>query len=235
VPDEKAASEYPRHGDPVAREDVAEIVAGGGQGITRRRLVLGTAGAAGASLAAAAVVPIASLGPGEDSRLAESPWRRGLRVVREDGTPIRADEVHREQFLLGLPEETPKHSDFNGPVNVLRFDPAELHLPADRLAAAPLGIVAYSRICTHAGCAVSMLRRPLFHPTEPKPGLVCPCHYSTFDPRRGGAVMFGPAVRPLPQLPLRINAAGELEADGDFFDPPGPSFDRVRLQKGRDA
>jgi ubiquinol-cytochrome c reductase iron-sulfur subunit len=60
---------------------------------------------------------------------------------------------------------------------------------------------------------------------------VCPCHYSTFDVRRGGAVMFGPAGRPLPQLPLRINARRELVADGDFFDGVGPSWSGVR-QKG---
>jgi ubiquinol-cytochrome c reductase iron-sulfur subunit len=88
--------------------------------------------------------------------------------------------------------------------------------------------VAYSRICTHAGCAVSMLRYPLYGPHHPRPGLVCPCHYSTFDPLRGAAVEFGPAARPLPQLPLRVNAAGELEAAGDFFDRPGPTYDWVR-------
>ena len=64
------------------------------------------------------------------------------------------------------------------------------------------GIVAYSKICTHAGCAVSLYRVPTFAPVEPKPALVCPCHYSTFDPAKGGGVLFGPAGRPLPQLPL---------------------------------
>jgi ubiquinol-cytochrome c reductase iron-sulfur subunit len=235
VPQEMASTEYHDYGDPDVREHVEEILASGGQGLSRRRLLFGAAGAAGASLAAAAAVPIASLGPGEDHRLADTPWHRGRRVVRSDGTPILAADVRLGQFLLGLPEGADQRSDFSGPVNLMRFAPGELHLPPDRLAAAPEGIVAYSRICTHAGCAVSMLRTPLYAPTEPKPALVCPCHYSTFDPRRGATVEFGPAVRPLPQLPLRINAAGELEAAGDFYDPPGPSYDRVRLQHGRGA
>ena len=75
--------------------------------------------------------------------------------------------------------------------------------PARRAGWAPRGIVAYSKICTHAGCAVSLFRSPLSPTTESGgPALVCPCHYSTFDVLDGGSVEFGPAGRPLPQLPL---------------------------------
>ena len=65
-------------------------------------------------------------------------------------------------------------------------------------------------------------------PTEPRPALVCPCHYSTFDPADGGSVLFGPAGRPLPQLPLTIAADHTLRAAGDFSGPPGPSWWGVR-------
>jgi ubiquinol-cytochrome c reductase iron-sulfur subunit len=61
--------------------------------------------------------------------------------------------------------------------------------------------------------------------TESKgPALVCPCHYSTFDVLDGGSVEFGPAGRPLPQLPLTIDAAGVLRATGPMSGPVGPSW-----------
>jgi len=63
---------------------------------------------------------------------------------------------------------------------------------------------------------------------EPKPALVCPCHYSTFDPARGGNVTFGPAGRSLPQLPLLIDARRQLRAAGNFSGPVGPSWSGVR-------
>ena len=115
------------------------------------------------------------------------------------------------------------------PLVVVRLDPAALALPQGREGWAPEGILAYSKICTHAGCAVALFRTPLFTPAEPKPALVCPCHYSTFDPAAGGAVLFGPAGRPLPQLPLRIGSGGVLEAAGNFSGPVGPSWWGVRM------
>jgi ubiquinol-cytochrome c reductase iron-sulfur subunit len=103
----------------------------------------------------------------------------------------------------------------------------------DRKDWAPRGIVAYSKICTHAGCAVALYRKPTFAAVEPRPALVCPCHYSTFDPARGGAVLFGPAGRPLPQLPLEIDRNGHLRAAGTFSGPVGPGWWGVRMGKAR--
>jgi len=111
---------------------------------------------------------------------------------------------------------------------LVRLDPASLKLPPGRGGWAPEGIVAYSKICTHAGCAVALYRNPLFEPTEPGKALVCPCHYSTFDVATGGTVLFGPAGRPLPQLPLLIDKARGLRAAGNFSGPPGPSWWGVR-------
>jgi len=93
------------------------------------------------------------------------------------------------------------------------------------------GIVAYSKLCTHAGCAISLYRAPLFAPEEPRPALVCPCHYSTFDPADGGSVTFGPAGRRLPMLPLAIDGKGELRARGNFDGPVGPSWWGVRERR----
>jgi ubiquinol-cytochrome c reductase iron-sulfur subunit len=213
VPQEAAEGSYPDHADTEARAHVEDLVAGTDDGISRRRLLLGAAGAAGASVAAAAAVPIASLGPDVGHRLDESPWKAGKRLLTTDGKVLRADDVREGQLYLALPEGTDARHEFTASVNVLRLGE---------------DIVAYSRICTHAGCAVSMYRSPKFDATEPGPALVCPCHYSTFDPARDGAVTFGPAGRPLPKLPLRTNAAGELEAAGDFVHRAGPTWDGAR-------
>jgi ubiquinol-cytochrome c reductase iron-sulfur subunit len=69
-----------------------------------------------------------------------------------------------------------------------------------------------------------MMRYPLYEATSAGPALVCPCHYSTFDPRRAGRVTFGPAGRPLPQLPLALDAQRHIVAAGELSAPPGPSW-----------
>jgi ubiquinol-cytochrome c reductase iron-sulfur subunit len=119
------------------------------------------------------------------------------------------------------------------PLVVVRLEPAALRLPDGRRRWAPDGILAYSKICTHAGCAIALYRKPTFPPTEPRPALVCPCHYSTFDVADGGSVLFGPAGRALPQLPLAIDSAGNLRAAGNFSGPVGPSWWGVRNHGAR--
>jgi ubiquinol-cytochrome c reductase iron-sulfur subunit len=85
--------------------------------------------------------------------------------------------------------------------------------------------MAYSKICTHAGCAISLYRSPLHPSTQPGgPALVCPCHYSTFDVLHAAHVEFGPAGRPLPQLPLAIDSQGNLRAGGAMSGPVGPAW-----------
>ena len=79
------------------------------------------------------------------------------------------------------------------------------------------GIVCYSKICTHVGCPISLNERTTHH-------LLCPCHQSTFDLADSARVIFGPAGRPLPQLPLAVDGEGYLIAQDDFDEPVGPSF-----------
>jgi ubiquinol-cytochrome c reductase iron-sulfur subunit len=54
--------------------------------------------------------------------------------------------------------------------------------------------------------------------------LLCPCHQSTFDLGNSGVVVFGPAKRALPQLPIALDAEGYIVAQRDFLVPPGPSY-----------
>jgi ubiquinol-cytochrome c reductase iron-sulfur subunit len=195
-------------------------------GVTRRRLLGGAGAAAGLGLGAAALTPLASLGPRVGKLLGESPWHAGTALVEENGLPVRADELEVGSFLTAFAEGADKR-DLAAAVVVVRVEEGELELPPERRDWAPRGLLAFSKICTHAQCAVSLFRYPLFADRSPGPALVCPCHYSTFDVLSGGNRVFGPAVRPLPQLPLRIEA-GRLVAAGELSGPVGASWGGVR-------
>jgi ubiquinol-cytochrome c reductase iron-sulfur subunit len=232
APDEELEEEYsPPH--PTAQEEIEQLVAESGDRFTRRRLLLAGAGAAAGALGAALVVPALSLGPFLDTDpLYETPWRRGVRLVDARGKPFLLDEIERETFYTAYAEGADKEQ-VGSPLVVVRFEPSQLHLPAERRDWAPGGVVAYSKVCTHAGCAVALFRKPTFRPVEPRPALVCPCHYSTFDPTRAAKVIFGPAGRPLPQLPLAVASEGVLVAAGNFSGPVGPAWWGVRTRKPR--
>ena len=225
---EEIEEDYPEEGHPEEQEKVDEIVRESGSRITRKRL-LGTAGAAaGGALGFALITPALSLGPAlETSSLHRTPWRRGRRLVDENGRPWLSTDIEQGQFYTAYPEGADQ-DEIGSPIVVVRLDPGSLKLPPGRANWAPDGILAYSKICTHAGCALALYRSPLFQPTQPKPALVCPCHYSTFDPADGGTVTAGPAGRDLPQLPLVIDASLNLRAGGNLSGPPGPSWSHVR-------
>jgi ubiquinol-cytochrome c reductase iron-sulfur subunit len=227
LPDEEIESQYPGAHEQEQAE-VVQIVEESRETFTRRRLLGLAAGGAGTALGAAILAPVASLGPFLDTnQLYATPWRRGRRLVDERGRPLVAADVETDTFYTAYPEGA--DPDLVGsPLVVVRLDPGALRLPSGRGRWAPRGIFEYARICTHAGCAIALYRTPPYEPTAPRPALVCPCHYSTFDPAAGGAVLFGPAGRPLPQLPLLVDGVGHLRAAGGFSDPVGPSWWGVR-------
>jgi ubiquinol-cytochrome c reductase iron-sulfur subunit len=222
VPQEVAVEDRPALGDADAREEAVDELRRGTEGVSRRGLIAGAAGLAGSGLAAAAVLPITALGPGPRA-LDDSPWRAGVALVDEDGDPVTADALEIGSFLTAFPKGADRR-ELGSPVVVLRVDPRTLRLPAGRRTWAPEGILAYSKICTHAGCAVSLFRHPLDEDTSGPPALVCPCHYSTFDVRRAAQVTLGPAGRALPQLPLRIQADRRLAAGGPLSGSVGPAW-----------
>jgi ubiquinol-cytochrome c reductase iron-sulfur subunit len=203
-------------------QEVVEMIEEGGQGISRRVLLTGAGGVAGAALLTAAATPLASLGP-TLSELHKTPWARGIRLVDDEGRPYRADEIQFGSFYTALPE----HSDpeaFGAGLLVVRLPAEFIHLPAARRTWAPDGILAYSKICPHAGCAISLYRYPTYAPTSQVPAFTCPCHYSTFLPGEGGRLIFGPAGRALPQLPLMVDSSGYLRAAAGFHEDIGPSW-----------
>ncbi|MGI8802016.1 MAG: ubiquinol-cytochrome c reductase iron-sulfur subunit [Solirubrobacteraceae bacterium] len=207
-----------------AEEEVSGELGAAADGVSRRGLLKGAAGAAGVGLGAAAIVPLVSLGPNVGRTIDTTPWHRGVVLVDEAGAPIRAEDVIEGSFATAFPAGADMRL-LGSPVVVVRVPPAMLRLPPGRAGWAPEGLLAFSKICTHAGCAIALYRSPLDQQTSRQsPALVCPCHYSTFEVSTGATVQFGPAGRPLPQLPLAVRADRVLVAGGGFSGPVGPSW-----------
>jgi ubiquinol-cytochrome c reductase iron-sulfur subunit len=217
--------EQPEREEPV--EHTIEVIQVAGSAITRRRLLGAAGGAAGLALGAAALAPLASLGPAVGDSLRKTAWKDGVPLVDEDDAPVAVDELERRSYITAFPKGADKE-EVGSPVLVLKLDQSQIEEPIERPEWAPQGVMAFSKICTHAGCAVGLYRSPLFPDQAPGPALVCPCHYSTFDVLKGGQVIFGPAGRPLPQLPLRIERSGLLVAAGPLSGNPGPAWAGVR-------
>ena len=183
--------------------------------VTRRRFLFTSAGGAIVALAAVAVVPLRSLGPRPGNTLAHTPWRAGMRLVNDAGAPIRASDVALDSLVTVFPDGFPESAD--GQAVLMRVLPDLLQLPDGRNALAPQGLVAYSKVCTHAGCPVGL------YETQ-KNTLLCPCHQSAFAVLTGAQPTSGPAARALPQLPIAIDGQGFLVARGDFLGSVGPAY-----------
>jgi ubiquinol-cytochrome c reductase iron-sulfur subunit len=184
-------------------------------GFTRRRLLVGMLLGALGGLAAALAIPVLSLGPAPGRELFTTSWMAGRRLVGTDGLPIQAADLQVGSMVTVFPEGDVGSAQAQ--TLLIRVPDGALQLDPERLAVAPGGYVAYSKVCTHAGCPVGLYRAD-----EHK--LICPCHQSTFDVLEGATPVFGPAARPLPQLPIALAADGTFTALGDFPEPVGPAF-----------
>lgn len=207
-------------------EEIAAFTAdfeAGARPAGRRRLLVSMATSAFAALGAALVFPIRSLGPrpGRDLKVTAYATGERMRVVTEDGSPVRPADLPFDGVVTVWPEGHVGAAD--APTLLIRTRPdQEFRLGEREQDWVVEGIVAYSKLCTHVGCPVG-----LYQAQEAL--LLCPCHQSTFDVLDGARPVFGPAARPLPQLPLALDDEGYLVADGDFEGPVGPGFwDRGR-------
>jgi ubiquinol-cytochrome c reductase iron-sulfur subunit len=200
---------------PEEHEAAATTFEIGARDIQRRRL-LGWLAAGGASLFGAMVISLfRSLGGSPNPALYTRVWKRGQRLMTLDGKPVSVNALTPGSTTIVFPEDS-IGSEKTQTV-LVKVDPQLLRLPQDRANWAPLGNLAFSRVCTHAGCSVGM-----YEATSHQ--LMCPCHQSTFDVLRGAEPTSGPAARPLPQLPLCADSDGNLCAAGGFTQPPGPGF-----------
>jgi len=202
-----------------------------GIGVGRRGLLKGSL------ITALAVAPLSLLFPqignmGGDwniSQFRHTMWKKGTRLTRDpDGTPIKASDVTIGSVFHVIPdglndlEHGRLEEKAKAVVLLVRIDPRQLNIVPGRENWSFDGIIAYSKICTHVGCPVALYEQQTHH-------LLCPCHQSTFDVANGAKVIFGPAKRPLPQLPIAVDSDGYIIAQDDFDEPIGPSFwDRLK-------
>jgi ubiquinol-cytochrome c reductase iron-sulfur subunit len=197
--------------------------------VTRRPLVRRTLLLATAPLALAPLVLLRDLGPLPQTDLRHTVWKKGLRAVTLGGlrplTP--ADIPTPGSMITVIPEGYQDDDDALAKAGVIliKFAPGQLHVPTNYDGGTLVStmnwtidnIVAYSKICTHVGCPVALYEQTTHH-------ILCPCHQSTFDAANGANVIFGPAARALPQLPLMLTSEGYIAAASDFTQPVGPSF-----------
>jgi ubiquinol-cytochrome c reductase iron-sulfur subunit len=191
------------------RAFVADLEAGE-QPLVRRRTLLGLGALATGGLGLAALVPLRSLGP--RPRTPPSGWVAGRRLVTQDGRPVGADHLALGGLLTVFPEGAGNPARSQVVLVQVGADVAATTTDASRSAA---GHLAFSKVCTHAGCPVG-----LFDATTNE--LLCPCHQSLFDVLDGARPIAGPATRRLPQLPLAVSPQGELVAAGDLIGWIGP-------------
>ena len=227
MPDTEVSEErHQTRGSDEVRARAVEIIklADKESGFSRRKLIRRTLYTSLALFPLPAIFFFGDLGPNPANTLRHTMWKKGTRLTKDPyGTPIKAAEVTLGSVFHVIPEglsELPEHKleeKAKAAVLLVRLDPKDLKEDPAKKDWSYDGIVAYSKICTHVGCPVALYEQQTHH-------LLCPCHQSTFDLTEHCKVIFGPASRPLPQLPITVDAEGYLVAQSDFTEPVGPSF-----------
>jgi ubiquinol-cytochrome c reductase iron-sulfur subunit len=222
MPDVEMTEErHPLRSEESAREAFQETFnAGADASGFKRPLLRRTLIAATLPLGLAPLFLLRDTGPLPGKSLEHTVWRKGLRLITYGSNrPLRpADFSSPGSMITVVPEGY--EDDFDAlakaAVIIIKFQPGVLEAPTN-LNWTVDGIVAYSKVCTHVGCPAALYEQTTHH-------ILCPCHQSTFDAPRGATVLFGPATRPLPQLPITTDSEGYLVAQSDFHEPVGPSY-----------
>jgi ubiquinol-cytochrome c reductase iron-sulfur subunit len=220
---------------PADREETVAILAQGLEesGLARRPLIRNTMLGAMGLVGVPMIVGLRDLGPLPGDKLYHTIWKPGMRIVRDViGTPVHVSDLVIGDLMNAEPEalfptEENGYPEIGGvdlqvgkakgAVILHRMEPSEITPSKGRENWSVDGIVCFSKICTHVGCPISLNEQQSHH-------LLCPCHQSTFDLADNGRVIFGPAARSLPQLPIMVDSEGYLVAQKDFTEPIGPSF-----------
>jgi ubiquinol-cytochrome c reductase iron-sulfur subunit len=226
MPHEPAVQDrYPDNSSEKDKEALAHdwLVGVEESGATRRKMLLGTMTLSMGTLALPAVFILRDLGPspysakGGKNLLDVTAWAKDMRLVDiVTQLPVNIADVGVGSLTTVVPEGH-ANASADSSVMVVRLNPEDLNLPAFKAGEVLQGIIAYSKICTHAGCPVSLYEQQRHH-------FLCPCHQSTFDAADRGKVLFGPAARALPILPIYADDQGYLHAVDSFREPVGPSF-----------
>lgn len=244
MPEEEAVQA--RHDEPSTEEDKlyteATLLAGlDDTGLPRRSMILKTLGLAFGALATAPLVVIVGgmiKKPG--TKLLHTLWdpehkpagSKGVPLVLEDFQRVGPDDLEPGGLLTVFPGVREEVDGKNGvtaassPTLLIRLRPgqrvkarkgqADFGWPND----AP-EFVAFSKICTHAGCPASLYEQQTSR-------LLCPCHQSQFEVLQDAKPVFGPATRSLPKLPLGVetdeNGRQYFYARSGYPEAVGPGF-----------
>ncbi|HZA04896.1 MAG TPA: Rieske 2Fe-2S domain-containing protein [Propionibacteriaceae bacterium] len=224
-----------RHGATSKPEDVAWITSEldkvvDESKLTRRKVIGRSLIGALAALGLPLIVSFADLGPWPTRRVRQETiestiWAEGIRLVNDvTFQPLKPGDIEIGQLVNGQPENLEElhgvehqQAKAKSSIIIVRMDPNTIKIPESRRDWQVNGILCYSKICTHVGCPISLWEQQTHH-------LLCPCHQSTFDLGDSGLVVFGPAARALPQLPITVDDEGYLVARRDFDVPVGPSY-----------
>ncbi len=212
---EQTAPRHPEPSSPTQRAATDAAFERGEEPFVRRSFLLRMLGMAGGALGLAAVFPINSLGPHPGDTLAHTSWGKGTRMVTADGTPVKLGDLAVNGVLTVFPEGAT--GDADSQTVLINVGDAPLKVRPGRQTWHLEGYVAFSKVCTHAGCPVGLYRSTSHQ-------LLCPCHQSTFDVLDSCKPVFGPAARSLPQLPLAEGSDGYLVSQRDYTEPVGPGY-----------
>jgi len=184
----------------------------------RRKLIVGTMGLSFLGLGAVAIAPLLGLINKPGKKLFTTPWKNGIRLVRDDGTPIKPADLKPGALQTVFPDVPGGNLASDTATMLIRLRPTEqVKIRPGRSGYHYGDYYAYSKICTHAGCPVSLYE-------QQDNRLLCPCHQSQFDVLDGCRPIFGPASRSLPQLPIDVDNEGYFIAKSDYKEPVGPAF-----------
>ncbi|WP_037906194.1 cytochrome bc1 complex Rieske iron-sulfur subunit [Actinacidiphila yeochonensis] len=224
--DEEVADDRHRvDADDELRENVRQqwITGAKESGFGRRKLIRNTMFGALGMVPLAGVVILRDLGPLPEKKLDHTAWAKGKELINSNtNQPLRPEDVAVGSLTFAQPAGLNEDDDdfqtqiAKAALMIVRLKPEDIKDKQER-DWGHQGIVAFSKICTHVGCPISLYEQQTHH-------VLCPCHQSTFDLSDGARVLFGPAGHPLPQLRISVNDQGNLIALGDFSEPVGPAF-----------
>jgi ubiquinol-cytochrome c reductase iron-sulfur subunit len=206
---------------PEARDALAAAIVQRGGSVVKRRKLLGGLLTGGLGIfGIVAIFPLLrSLGPLPKGTLFHTDWRKGTYAVDSTGRRVQVGDLAVGSIVTVYPEGL-ENSDRGQAVDqtvLVRISNENFTTQKGRETWGPMGYLAYSKVCTHLGCPVGLYEQELQL-------LVCPCHQSMFNVTNGAIPQFGPAPRPLPQLPLYVDASGYIRAQADYNQPVGPGF-----------
>jgi ubiquinol-cytochrome c reductase iron-sulfur subunit len=212
---------HPLRSSDEERDAFASVIANRGGSVVKRRPLLGAllGGGMGVFGVVALFPLLRSLGPLPKKTLENTDWKKGSYLVTQDGRRVHVDDFIVNEVATVFPEgfQDTENGQAVDQTIVIRLDTEDYVTMKGRENWAPAGYVAYSKLCSHLGCPVGLYEQSLQL-------LVCPCHQSMFDVTIGAMPNFGPAPRPLPQLPLYIDRDGYLRSQSDYKEPVGPGY-----------